>query len=158
MKRVCLYISVFTFILTLTSCEENEKISTDLIIVPATASSTGEAEVKLSEISFKEDTLDFGTIAAGKIIAHSFEFTNTGSGPLLITNVHTPCGCTAAKNWPKEVIPPGGNGVIDVEFNSADRQGHQIKTIEIITNSRPSISHVILTGDVIGPDFTLEDI
>ena len=53
MKRVCLYISVFTFILTLTSCEENEKISTDLIIVPATASSTGEAEVKLSEISFK---------------------------------------------------------------------------------------------------------
>lgn len=158
MYRASLYIGLCLALLSLASCEEDDRISTDLIVVPATASSDEVVTVEASQISFEIDTLDFGTIAAGKIVSHSFNFTNEGNGPLLITNVHTPCGCTAAKSWPKEVILPGGTGVIDVEFNSADRQGHQVKTIDIITNSRPSISRVVLTGHVIGPDHTLEDI
>lgn len=158
MKIASINIAFIFTILALASCEESDKMSTDLIVVPATASSDTADKVPTPQISFKSDSLHFGTIAAGKIVTHTFEFTNTGNSPLLLTNVHAPCGCTAATNWPKEEIAPGEGGAIKVEFNSADRQGHQVKTIDIITNSRPSITQVKLIGDVIGPDFTLEDI
>ena len=158
MRSAKLYITFVAVTLVLASCEDSNRMSTDIIVVPATASKKYDNDVVQPEITFAEDSLNFGVIAAGKIISHSFEFTNTGNGPLLLTNVHTPCGCTAATNWPKEEISPGEGGVIEVEFNSTDRQGHQMKTIDIISNSRPSISQVKLVGDVVGPDFTLEDI
>lgn len=158
MRTSITYLCVALIAFALYSCEESDRMSTDLIVVPATASSDGLENITNSILAFENDTLDFGIVAAGKRIKHSFKFTNTGNGDLLISNVHAPCGCTVAKSWPRQAIKPGESSFIEVEFDSSDRQGHQIKNIDIVTNARPSITHLTLIGDVIGPDFTTEEI
>ena len=42
-------------------------------------------------------THDFGEIAQGDKVEHTFRFRNTGNEPLVITNVQVTCGCTTPK-------------------------------------------------------------
>ena len=63
-------------------------------------SQTGEA-VDGPEITFAENSKNFGDITQGDVIEHTFEFKNTGSQPLIISNVLVTCGCTAT-NWPRD--------------------------------------------------------
>ena len=153
--------SVFIFLmaaLCLFSCGSDDRLSTDLINIPATASENSQNEGSFASIEFEEDEINFGTIAAGRRLTFDFKFTNTGDALLLISNVHSQCGCTVAKNWPKKAINPGEGGVIEVEFDSTDRTGSLNKTIDIVTNSRPAITQLEIVGNVIGPDFTIENL
>ena len=154
--------SVLTLLLCLvfSSCLDStsKKMSTQLIDIKATASEGMDVVNTSASIEMDHLEFDFGTIVAGKRITHSFSFINRGDAPLLLANVHAPCGCTVAKDWPKTPIEPGQGGEILVEFNSADRTGKQNKIVNIVTNSRPSMIELKLTGDVIGPDYTPSDI
>lgn len=153
-----LYITfVCACIFSITSCTNDDKISTDLINIPGTAS-TKSIDASYPTIEFNTLEFDFGVIAAGKRISKVFTFKNTGSAPLLISNVHPQCGCTVASDWPKGVIEPGDVGEIKVDFDSTDRIGAQAKKIDVITNTRPSITQLFLKGNVIGPDFGKEDL
>ena len=69
-----------------------------------------------SQLKFNKTTHNFGKISinAGKQQC-SFEFTNTGSTPIVINNVISSCGC-AEPVWPKEPIMPGKGGKIEVTF------------------------------------------
>lgn len=87
-----------------------------------------------TKISFDEKKHNFGTITEGEKVKHSFHFRNTGEHPLLITNAVASCGCTVP-SYPKEPIPPGGDGNIEVEFNSTNRVGHQQKNVMIYSNA-----------------------
>ena len=153
---------VLTILLCLvfSSCTDSRsnKMSTDLIDIKATASEGMDISNKSASIEMDHLAFDFGTIVAGKRIAHSFSFINRGDAPLLLANVHAPCGCTVAKDWPKTPIEPGQGGEIIVEFNSTDRTGKQNKIVNVVTNSNPSTIELKLTGDVIGPDYTPSDI
>ena len=151
------YIFLF-FTIMFYSCENDQRLSTDLINNPATASSSPNTENKFASIEFDEYELDFGTIAAGKRLTFELNFTNDGDAPLIISNVHSQCGCTVAKDWPKEIMEPGEGGVIKVDFDSTDRTGVTIKRVDVITNSRPAITQLTIKGNVIGPDFTKEDL
>jgi hypothetical protein len=62
----------------------------------------------------------------------SFEFTNTGNSPLMITNVISTCGCTVP-SFPKEPIMPGKTGKIDVKYNM--NPGPIRKTITVESNA-----------------------
>ena len=148
-----------SFAAILSSCENEDRLSSDLINISATASSVkSDAEVLFPSIEFEVTEYDFGTITAGRKVFREFQFTNTGNAPLLIANVHPQCGCTATKDWPKEPIKPGEGGTIKVEFDSTDRTGKQKKIIDVITNATPPTARLLLNGVVIGPDFTSEDI
>ena len=105
-------------------------------------------------IKFDSTHFDFGTIKQGDIIYHNFKFKNVGTGPLLIRKVQTSCGCTTTF-YTRDTIPPGGEGILKVKFNSAHKMGKQIKVITVITNS-PKTTKTILrvTGTVIKPDKT----
>ena len=54
---------------------------------PAETGKTVQADTGHARIHFKEYQHDFGNIAEGEIVSYVFEFTNTGSAPLLIKSV-----------------------------------------------------------------------
>ncbi|HVZ92997.1 MAG TPA: DUF1573 domain-containing protein [Phycisphaerales bacterium] len=87
-----------------------------------------------AEIKFEEMNHDFGRIASGKPQTHKFKFTNTGTEKLVVQQVRTSCGCTAAALDKKE-FEPGEGSTIDVTFNPKGK-GVQAKTITVVHNGR----------------------
>lgn len=85
-------------------------------------------------LTLEKSAHDFGDIQQGEIVEHVFKFTNTGTEPLIITNVQASCGCTTPQ-WTKEPVMPGGKGEIKVGFNSAGRMGIQSKSLPVISNA-----------------------
>ncbi|WP_109833305.1 DUF1573 domain-containing protein [Reichenbachiella versicolor] len=85
-------------------------------------------------IKFSIESHDFGDITQGDKVSYTFEFTNDGDAPLILSNVKTTCGCTAP-SWPREPIMPGTSSKIDVTFNSTGKIGHTNKVITIMSNA-----------------------
>jgi len=108
----------------------------------------------LPAIAFDSLRRDMGHIVQGAKVTKRFQFTNTGGAPLVITNVHSVCGCTVGKDWPKEPIAPGEGGSIEVVFDSEGRSGRQEKTVTVVTNATPPSTVLALTGEVIAPPGT----
>lgn len=108
-----------------------------ILIIGFAASAYAQQAVKPDgpAITFEKKTHDFGDIAPGDKVEHTFYFTNTGNEPLIITNVEVTCGCTVPKGWPRDPIPPSGKGEITVAFNSAGKSGRQNKTVTIVSNA-----------------------
>lgn len=100
-----------------------------------------------AKFEFTEDVWDFGTIKSGDVVNHVFNFKNTGTEPLIISNAKGSCGCTAP-NWPKEPIAPGESGVIKVVFNSRGKSNKQNKLVTITANTTPNQTRLRVTGNV----------
>lgn len=86
---------------------------------------------------------DFGTIPSSTAVAATFHFKNVGTAPLEISKVKAACGCTMV-NWPKEPIPVGGKGHIDVRFSPQGKQGAQHKSITIVANTNPITTNLYI--------------
>lgn len=85
------------------------------------------------EFSASENTIDYGTISKTNDTGiRTFEFTNTGDAPLIITNVLSTCGCTVPTK-PTEPIMPGKTGKIDVKYSM--NPGPIRKTITVESNA-----------------------
>lgn len=85
------------------------------------------------EFKDKDNTIDYGTVNKDDDSGlRSFEFTNTGDEPLIITNVQSTCGCTVPSK-PTEPIAPGKTGKIDVKYNM--HTGPIRKTITVESNA-----------------------
>jgi hypothetical protein len=146
---------IIAAIVILTACKEKErKVTTDMLNFPQSAS--GEMDMDLPKIEFDSTTYHFGEIAIGSKVKHTFKFSNTGSAPLVITDVKPSCGCTSLKDWPKEPIQPGENGQISVEFNSDGFPGDISKSIMVHTNAVPKDVFLKLEGKVVGIDNSKE--
>jgi hypothetical protein len=99
-------------------------------------------------ITFKEKSVDFGDIVQGQKVSHTFELTNTGESPLVISNVAATCGCTVP-SWPNEPIAPGASAEIQVSFNSAGKMGKQNSVVRIYSNASEPIEKVSLISNVL---------
>ena len=85
------------------------------------------------EFKNKDNTIDYGRVTKDSDSGlRTFEFTNTGDAPLIITNVQSTCGCTVPTK-PKEPIMPGKTGKIDVKYNM--NTGPIRKTITVESNA-----------------------
>jgi len=109
--------------------EDLSDIDPDLLAMVQGKSTGGTPRIRFDSKSF-----DFGRIIQGKEIDHQFEFTNTGSAPLVISNVEVTCGCTTPF-YPFIPIEPGERGKISVHFSSKGRLGNQSPTITVYTNT-----------------------
>jgi len=103
-------------------------------------------EGQLTQIEFDSDMHDFGHVKSGEILVYSFVFTNSGENDLVIDKAEADCGCIQT-NLPKDPVPPGKDGLIEIEFNSAGMIGKQLKTIEILSNSKEP-KHLIIFAEV----------
>lgn len=93
------------------------------------------------EIQFNYTSYDYGLITKGEHDGNcEFSFKNTGTEPLVLSNVQASCGCTSP-SWPREPILPGKSGVIKVHYNM--NIGTFNKQITVTSNGKTD--RVVLT-------------
>jgi hypothetical protein len=148
MRNYFLFIGIILAI-GVVSCKNNKKPTTGNeynIDNPNTADPNGNSG-GLPKIDFAELEYNFGTVIQGEKVSHSFEFTNNGTGNLVISNVKASCGCTVPK-WTKEPIKPGKTGTIEIIFDSTNKDGKQTKTANVYSNTQPNVTELIIRCDV----------
>lgn len=139
--------------LVLVGCLSNSDpaIRTDMIHIPATASTATVQSNEWPQATFQDTLIDLGRMVEGELRDVQFHFINTGSKPLVIADVSSSCGCTVARDWPKEAIQSGGTGNISVRFDSRGRAGENTKIVYVVTNAVPSTYALTLKSRVVGP-------
>jgi hypothetical protein len=121
----------------------------DLIDNPVTADQPKDT-VNVAKMTFTETSFNYGKAKAGDIVKHTFMFKNTGNIPLLIRNARSSCGCTVPE-FPKDPIPVGGTGEINVKFNTTGKSGRERKPIIITANTYPTEKeYAYIDGEVEG--------
>ena len=104
-----------------------------LIIVLLISSAGFAQKAAIIEFKAKDNTIDYGTISKKNDSGvRSFEFTNTGTAPLIISNVLSTCGCTVPTK-PNAPIMPGKTGKIEVKYSMIP--GPIRKTITVESNA-----------------------
>jgi len=102
-----------------------------------------------ANLNFVETDHDFGVITEGKdTLWYDFEFKNTGSEPLYISDVKTSCDCTLAK-WPKDPVQPGKTAVIKGGFKIEGKSGRFEKSIIIFGNTSPATTILNIKGTIV---------
>ena len=107
--------------------------------------------VKGPGIVFVNKIYDFGKIQEENGPASTtFEFTNNGSEPLILSEVRASCGCTTP-DWTKEPVAPGEKGFVKATYNAKGRPGVFEKSITVKSNATEGNESVVLTikGEVI---------
>ncbi len=110
------------------------------------------AQDKVAKIEFKSNVIDYGTIEKGADGVRTFEFTNTGDAPLIISSVKSTCGCTVPKR-PKGPILPGETGFIEVKYDT-NRVNPIRKTITVISNAETPTIALKIKGLVVNTEKT----
>lgn len=98
-------------------------------------------------LKFGKETHDFGKLAEGPVATYSFEVTNVGNAPVIISNAQPSCGCTTPE-YSKDPIMPGAKSVIKVGYNTPGRPGTFIKTITVTSNAENSNVVLTIKGEV----------
>ncbi|MFL2990491.1 MAG: DUF1573 domain-containing protein [Cytophagales bacterium] len=99
------------------------------------------------KFTFEQEEHNFGQIRDGDIVSHTFRFTNTGEAPLIISKATAACGCTVPQ-WPKQPIPAGGSGEIQVQFDSSNKPGMQNKVVTITANTESKVKKLLIRAQV----------
>jgi hypothetical protein len=118
-----LALSLVSFSLAIAQVEKADDEETQFRQVPLTK----------ARIAFDHTDYDFGSIAKGSSVTHSYWFANNGTDTLVITKITPTCGCTSTKTG-GIVVPPGGRSNIDIVFNSGKFNGKVTKSIKIECN------------------------
>ncbi len=104
------------------------------------------AQEATAKIEFKSETIDYGEITKGSDGVRVFEFTNTGTAPLVISDVKSSCGCTIPKK-PEDPIMPGKTGQIQVKYDTK-RVGPIRKAITVTSNADTPTKVLKIKGTV----------
>ncbi len=96
----------------------------------------------------------FGQIEWKHPVTAEYTITNSGTEPLVLTEVDPDCACTATQ-WTKTPIAPGAKGTVSVTFD-AEALGHFQKSVAIFTNAQPHVVYLKFAGEVVREitDFT----
>lgn len=148
MKKAVYYLSLVLITLLVSCGDQSGKIPSDVVNNPASAG--GKSSDQLPVIVFDKTEHDFGKLIQGEKVMYNFKFTNKGNSDLLISQVHSSCGCTVPE-YPREPIKPGDSGLIKVTFDSSGRSGIQNKAVTVVTNCQPNRTTVKIKAKVINP-------
>lgn len=132
-RKTTIFALVIALALVGVSCKEkaSDKIVADNV---ESAISRDVAQSKVPVMTFDKIEHDFGSIEQGTPQETIFRFTNTGEGPLIITNATSSCGCTVPQYPRNTPIAPGESGEMLVKFNGAG-QNQVTKTVTVTANT-----------------------
>ena len=103
---------------------------------------------EFAQITFEEQTHDFGEFSIMKepVHKHTFVFTNTGEKNLYILQAVSGCGCTTPK-YTKDPVKPGEKGQVVVKYDAkGQRPGSFRKSITVYTNDPRSYTRLFVKG------------
>lgn len=126
------------------------------LVLSVIAVSIGVSAQPMLKLSSNEH--DFGTFKeeAG-VQKYDFIVTNTGDTPLVIQNIVTSCGCTQPE-WTRQPIPAGGTGKVTALYDPKGTWGKFQKTLTVYTNAKPQVSVLVIKGEVIAHEKTVEEL
>lgn len=100
-----------------------------------------------TSVAFSESDFKFGKIKKGDKVEHVYEVTNTGTNPLVISEVKPACGCTVP-DYTKDPILPGQKGKITLKFDSTNFDGMVTKQAEVFANVEKSPILLTFSADI----------
>ncbi|MCQ4035607.1 DUF1573 domain-containing protein [Kaistella montana] len=143
-------------VLGITSCKKDQKAD-QLIVEDQTAAAAAaptqedlvkEAQAKpLTTVALSESDFEFGKIKKGEHVEHVYEVTNTGTNPLIISQVKPGCGCTVP-DYTKDPILPGQKGQITLKFDSSNFDGLVNKQAEVYANVEKAPIVLTFSADI----------
>lgn len=147
MKRIIVIFASLIAFASLSFAQQDESEITPAKDLSAEEDSVTDADSVWAEIIFDKHTHNYGKISYAGDGSCEFEFKNTGTGPLILNNVKSSCGCTVP-DWPKNPIKPGETSVIKVQYNTR-RSGSFTKGITVYSNaSENGTVRLIIKGEV----------
>jgi hypothetical protein len=107
---------------------------------------------------FGELSHDFGPVARGAKVRHSFLLTNRLNEPVSILDVRASCGCTTGRAS-TSIIAPGGTATVDAEMDTRNFVGRKatVLYVSLVTASgrgvevRLGVTSTILSDIVLNP-------
>ena len=106
---------------------------------------TVNAQSKPAGFKFETETYVFGKIPLNKPSVYTFNFTNTGDQPLIISNVETTCGCTVPE-YTKTPVKSGEKGFVRVTLTPVGAALPFSKQITLTSNARQTSKVLIIKG------------
>ena len=98
------------------------------------------------KISFDKPNQDLGYLLWRNPVTITYNFTNTGTKPLVISNVTTSCGCTTA-DWTKTPIAAGAKGTVTAVFDT-EAIGRFYKEVGVYCNASSTPIYLEFNGEV----------
>ncbi|MFA7289860.1 MAG: DUF1573 domain-containing protein [Melioribacteraceae bacterium] len=95
-----------------------------------------------SKLTLSKNYFDFGNVKEGKIVEVTIAFKNSGQKELVIKDVKTSCGCTAALLSSKK-LKPGEQGDMRIELDTSNRTGKLTRTVTLYSNDPVDPSQTI---------------
>jgi hypothetical protein len=95
-----------------------------------------------TEAVFPERSHDFGTVARGSKVRHSFRLVNSTAKEIHIASWRTKCGCTEVRVGARE-IPPGTQTVIEAVIDTTKFTGYKPTGLTLVLD-RPTVAEVDL--------------
>jgi hypothetical protein len=91
---------------------------------------------------FPERAHDFGNVARGSRIRHTFPIVNRTSSEIRIADWRTMCGCTNVRAGAR-VIPPGTQTTIEATVDTTKFQGYKATGLTLVID-RPVFTEIVL--------------
>lgn len=115
----------------------NLLLASCMLVPLITAQGDQPASPPTTKIQFEGTEHDFGWILQDSRNTYVFKFKNTGDIPLIIESATGSCGCTVP-DYPKHPILPGEESAIEVVYSPGKQEGHQLKMVTVIANTKPA--------------------
>lgn len=100
-----------------------------------------------SLLSGASDTLRFGRMRSGEIIAKRIRVENRSDKPLVITHHTVSCGCLSAK-YDRKPTQKGESQTLDIEFDSRTMYGLQLKSLVLHLAQMEQPIRIIVEAEV----------
>ncbi len=96
----------------------------------------------------------YSPVLKGKILKMTYQYTNTGEYPLVISEIQTSCNCTIIEHT-ERAVGKEKKGYIKVSFNSSKNTGKVKQYITIIANVKNTLTNNISfeTNVVLNSDY-----
>ena len=84
-------------------------------------------------LSISESKHDFGKVKEGSVLTLNLGIKSIGDSELIISDVKTSCGCTAAL-LSSDKLKPGESGNVRIELDTKGMKGNKTRTLAILSN------------------------